>query len=252
MQLEELINKNYKQLNDNDLLIWKYIAANRKICEKLSIDELANRCHVSRTTILRFSKRLGLKGYAELKVYLRISNGTYKKAQSGLETIYHSYHEYMEYLKNKDLSRIIEYINKAKNLYVYGTGSIQNDVALELKRSFLSVDRLFFNIKSINETDAFVDIMDHQDLIIMISYSGNTPTMIEFARKLKAKNVPIISITVNKDNDLSHIANEAIFVSTPNIVNPLGPVYEGLVNYFILIDFIIAKYIDYYRERGKE
>lgn len=246
MQLEELVSKNYKQLNENDIHIWKYIAANRKVCERLSIDELASRCNVSRTTVLRFSKRLGLKGYTELKVYLCISNNTYKKAQSGLETIYQSYHEYMDYLKDKDFTSIIELIKHANNLYIYGTGSIQNDVALEIKRSFLSVDRLFFNIKSMNETDAFVDIMDEKDVIIMISYSGNTPTMIEFARRLKAKNVPIIAITVSKDNDLSHLANESVFVSTPSIVNPMGARYEGMVNYFILIDFIIAKYIDSY------
>ena len=65
VRLEELISKNYNQLNENDLYIWQYISAHRKECEKLSIDELASRCHVSRTTVLRFSKRLGLKGYAE-------------------------------------------------------------------------------------------------------------------------------------------------------------------------------------------
>ena len=88
MRLEELINKNYNRLNENDLYIWQYISAHRKECEKLSIDDLANHCHVSRTTILRFSQRLGLKGYTELKVYLRIDNQTYQHKQTGLELVY--------------------------------------------------------------------------------------------------------------------------------------------------------------------
>lgn len=74
MRLEELVNKNYQSLNENDLYIWNYIIRHRKECERLSIDDLASKCNVSRSTILRFSKRLGLKGYAELKVFLRIDN----------------------------------------------------------------------------------------------------------------------------------------------------------------------------------
>lgn len=251
MQLEELINKNYKQLNDNDIYIWKYISSHKKECERLSIDDLASRCNVSRTTILRFSKRLGLKGYAELKVHLRISNETYKKAQNGLETVYNTYRGYMDSIKDKNFIRIIKLIHDANNLYVYGTGSIQNNVASEIKRSFLALDRLFFDIKSMNETFAFVDIMDHQDVIVIVSYSGENETMLEFVRKLKTKNIPIIAITATKDNTLLHLADESLYVEVPNIVNPFGARYEGLVNYFILIDFIIAKYIDYYKGETK-
>ena len=74
MQLNELVNLHFDDLNESDLYIWNYIIHHRKECERLSIDELALRCSVSRSTILRFSKRLGLKGYAEFKVFLRIDN----------------------------------------------------------------------------------------------------------------------------------------------------------------------------------
>lgn len=249
MQLEELINKNYKQLNENDLYIWKYIASHKKECERLSIDELAKRCNVSRTTILRFSKRIGLKGYAEFKVVLRMNNENYQKAQHGLETLYESYNEYMETIKNKDFSKVLSLIHNAKNLYVYGTGMIQNNVASELKRSFSQVDRLFFTIKSRDETYAFVDIMNPEDVIIIISYAGENVAMLDFVKKIKMKNIPIISITAIKDNTLSCMADESMYVVSPSIVNPLGPRYEGLVAYFILLDFIIAKYIDTYSNK---
>lgn len=245
MRLEELVNKNYENLNDNDLHIWKYITTHKKECMTLSIDVLAKRCHVSRTTILRFSKRLGLRGYAELKVYLRIENETYNHIDTGLESIYRTYARYMEEMKNKDFNQVITYIHHAKNLYVYGTGSIQNNVAAELKRSFLMVDKLFFNIRSINETDAFVNIMDHTDLIIMISYSGENKEMLNFVRKLKTKGIPIISITANKNNTLAQQAIVSLYVDIPNIVNPVGARYDGLVNYFVLIDFIVVRYMDY-------
>ena len=240
MRLEELINKNYNRLNENDLYIWQYISAHRKECEKLSIDDLANHCHVSRTTILRFSQRLGLKGYTELKVYLRIDNQTYQHKQTGLELVYQTYHNFMDKIKEKDITHVIEIIDQAENAYVYGSGSIQNNVAAEIKRSFLEVGKLFFTIRSMNETYAFEEMMTSRDMIIMVSYSGENKQIIEFAKKLKAKSVPIIAITATQDNTLSHIANESFYVEVPNLLNPLGPRHEGLVNYFILIDFILV------------
>ena len=32
MQLEELVNQYYDDLNENDLMIWKYILAHKKDC----------------------------------------------------------------------------------------------------------------------------------------------------------------------------------------------------------------------------
>lgn len=249
VRLEELISKNYNQLNENDLYIWQYISAHRKECEKLSIDELASRCHASRTTVLRFSKRLGLKGYAELKVYLRIDNQNYQYKQTGVELVYERYQAYIKDIKKRDMTRVIEMIANAKNTYAYGTGSIQNNVAAELKRSFLIVNKMFFTIQSTNETNAFEEIITDQDLIVIISYSGENEQAVQFAKKLKMKGVPIISITATQNNTLSHLADEALYVDVPNIVNPLGPRYEGLVNYFILIDFILVKYMDYYERK---
>lgn len=250
MRIEELVNKNYHSLNENDLYIWQYISAHRKECEKLSIDDLASRCHVSRTTIMRFAQRLGLKGYTELKVYLRIDNQLYKNKQTGLELVYKTYLNYMNEIKEKNLNHVIELISQSRNAYVYGTGSIQNNVAAELKRSFLEVGKLFFTIQSMNETYAFVNMIDSFDVMIMISYSGENTQIIDFTKKLKAKSVPIIAITATKDNTLSHIANESLYVEVPSILNPLGPRHEGLVNYFVLIDFILVKYMDYHERKA--
>lgn len=249
MRIEDLINEHYDKLNENDQIIWNYIDHHRKLCEQISIDDLANRCHVSRSTVLRFAKRLGLKGYAELKVHLRIDNAGDIEPQNGLEHVYGIYKNYMDEIKQRDLTSVIELIAHAENAYVYSTGSIQNNVAMEIKRSFLFLGKLFFNITSANESYIYSDIINQHDVIIMISFSGENTQLIEFAKKLKAKGVPIISITATRHNTLSHMAKEALYVEVPDLENPLGPRYEGLVNYFILVDFIIVKYMDYHERK---
>ena len=74
MTLHELIEQNYHKLSDNDLHIWQYISANEAACQDMSIDDLADACHISHTTIIRFARKLGLKGFGELKFILRWQN----------------------------------------------------------------------------------------------------------------------------------------------------------------------------------
>ena len=70
MSLDKLVESNYAQLNEIDLYIWQYILHHKRECQKISIHELAHECNVSHTSILRFTKKLGLEGFSELKFYL--------------------------------------------------------------------------------------------------------------------------------------------------------------------------------------
>lgn len=249
MRLEELVDKNYNLLSDNDVHIWKYISSYKKECEHLPIEQLAKKTHVSRTTIMRFAQKLGLKGYSELKVYLKIDNTTNQHKQTGTEYTYQCYLNYMNQIKESNLNNIIELIRNAKNIYACSTGIIQHNVVSELKRSFLIIGKLIYSIRTMNETYAYEEIITNQDVVFMVSHSGENKYIVNFTKKLKAKNVTIISITAKKNNTLSQLADIPLYVDIPNIYNPLGPRHEGLVNYFILIDFILAKYIDYHKRR---
>ena len=60
MRLETLIEENYDKLNENDLSIWNFILRNKKECQTMSIQELATQCHVSHTTVSRFTHKLGM------------------------------------------------------------------------------------------------------------------------------------------------------------------------------------------------
>ena len=72
MQLEELVNQYYDDLNENDLMIWKYILAHKKECCEISIDELSKRCNISRATISRFSQKISFEGFREFKMRLKL------------------------------------------------------------------------------------------------------------------------------------------------------------------------------------
>lgn len=72
MAIEDLVRANYGKLNENDLYIWKYIDTHREECSHATIEELAKNCNVSRTTILRFAKKLSMEGFSELKIHMKM------------------------------------------------------------------------------------------------------------------------------------------------------------------------------------
>lgn len=75
MKIEELVNKHLQMPNPTNLIVWRYIYAHKKECCYMSIYDMAEACNVSRTTILRFAKKLSLDGFSDLKALLKQEAG---------------------------------------------------------------------------------------------------------------------------------------------------------------------------------
>lgn len=253
MKLDELVNKYNKHLNESDLHIWKYIADNRKKCETLTIDQLAYKCNVSRTTILRFAQKLSLKGYGELKFYLKLDNEKSTENISNLEIVCDAYNEVIKNIKEKDCTEIFDEIDKAKTLYVYGIGMVQSSIKKEIKRIFLTAGKVFYDLGGYTEASTITDLATEEDLFFIISMSGENKFILEFAKDLKIRNITIVSITKLKDNSLAKISDYNLYTSTafiPKIVNDTD--FESLTSYFILIDILFLKYMEYKTQKEKK
>lgn len=253
MRLEERVNKYYKELNQNDLLILAYINEHRKECENLPIEQLAKRCNVSRTTILRFSKKLSFKGYGELKVYLKLENVKVYHSYEAIDLIYEGYMEVMKSMKEKDCTAICKGIQQARRLYVYGVGMIQNSIKKEIKRIFLNAGKVFYDINGQAESKAVIRNMNKEDLVILISLSGESSYILEVAGELKVRNVPMISITKQKENRLAQMSNENLYIMAAKLEQSRHQIdYESASSFFILIEILFLKYLQITTGKGQE
>lgn len=248
MKLEELINSNYKQLNENDLYIWDYIVRHRKECERLSIDDLAKCCNVSRSTVLRFTKRLGLKGYSEFKVRLRMDNKV-EHHQVNTTNVIDDYIEILNQYRDYNYQEINKCIYEAKNLYVYGTGTVQETVGLHIIRTFSMTGKLFLDINTSADFDAYDGLFYPGDVFIAISLSGKSKRLSDFINSLKAKGVIIVALVASNDCILSHIADYVLYVKTLPIISNKGRRELLISDYFVLVDFLVANYVDYVTSR---
>lgn len=247
MKLENLVEMHYKNLNENDLYIWEYIRSHKKECCGATIEELAKRCNVSRTTIMRFAQKLSLNGFSELKVYLKWEQQEKQQIhKSVIEDICQDYHRLIDDMEQKDLTEVCRAISQANRIFIHGTGSVQSSVARELQRAFLSAHVCMTRVEGTwGETDLVAKLAKPDDLVIIISLSGESENALKFARNLHGKHVPMISITRNKNNELARLSDYSLYISTSLVTTSYALNYETTTLFFFLVELLTVKYLFY-------
>lgn len=252
MRLEELLNQYSDRLSENDLYIWDYVEKHKKQCENMTIEELARKCNVSRTTVLRFTKKLSLKGFGEFKVHLKMENDDKKQDTSKAVKVCLAYEEMMQDMVQQDFREISKLVYQAKRIFVYGTGMVQKIVAKEFKRLFYFTDKRFYDFSGVTEYETVVKYIDSDDLVLIISVSGEADSTIDFAKKVRIKGTPIISITKQKKNPLAEISNYNLYISTTIVEqNMYKGRYESMTSYYILAEMLFLRYLEYLEERSQ-
>lgn len=247
MRLEKLVEANYDKLNENDFYIWRYIVYHKNECKEMSIQQLAEKCNVSHTTILRFVHKLGLDGYSEMKVYLKweSKNKTYVK-EKDIKTSCNCIEKTMDEIRCMDLTNIFELLDDAQNIYVYGTGEVQKNVAKELKRLMLFCNKLVYNLEGSAESKIILDSLTRNDVVIILSLSGENVSAIRFVEKLKEKGVKIITITRDCNNELSNLSDYHIkfYSHEINFAEDISK-YWTTTQFFLISELIMLKYLMY-------
>lgn len=250
VRLEELVNQNYHKLNENDLLIWRYIQSHKKKCQNIAIEDLAHECCISRTTISRFTQKLSFRGFREFKVHLQMEYAN-ERVDSGnlVEKVCDDYAQCIKMMKSVDMSEICEHIYKARRLFAFGTGESQRAAADLLKRLFLNVNRFFITVHGKSEIDVAIEDLGPDDFAMIISLSGETSMAVDSAKKLRAKGVYTVSVTRLSENSLARICNQNLYITSSYLMNVGGVHIETTGMYFSVIEILGARYIAYLNDK---
>lgn len=252
MRLSELVNKNYNSLNQNDILIWQYISQNKKLCSKSTIEELAGKCNVSRATISRFTQKLSLNGFSEFKVLLKMELADVPDFQGeSVQIVCDGYIHAIEDLSKKDFTSACKLMYDSKRIFVCGSGDIQRKVAQQLKRIFFHGGICLYDFDGLSVNDAFFSIARPDDLVIMISLSGESDKIVQLAQRMKLHNIKVLSITKLRQNSLARLSDENIYISTTQV--PVGPnfgEFEVTTIFYILIEILFIRFSLYRKQRA--
>lgn len=257
MKLEAIINENYENLNENDLYILRFILKHKVECLDMSITQLARKCNVSTASILRMTQKLGLSGYSEFKFALKndISADFISKRNDVMDCNYmdlfeKSIKDTIKHFQNTNTDEIFHHIWSAKQVYIYGTGWAQKLAGEQLMRTFFSCNRPMILIQHFTEFKIMLPNYTENDLIIIISLSGNIEHIIDSLRILKMNKVPTLSITDFKNNQLASLATynlyyQAIYFNDCKIGNnPI--IINSMATLQVLCELIYIGYLEKY------
>lgn len=252
MRIEELLNQHYDGFGENEKHICHYLSSHYEECSSQTIEEFASGCNVSKTLLVRFAKKLGLSGYRELKARIKIELQEKESNVEGLlQTMTDSYHKMMDGLVKKDLSGFFDKLYRAKRVYVYGSGSSQARAASEMKRIFLPAKEMI-HLSGHDLRYALQKITTPEDLVIIISLSGESEAVVELARELRTKQVPAVSITRMRHNTLASLCGENLYIHSVQLPVKYGIEYEFTTPYFILTEYLYLSYQNALAERKPE
>ncbi|MFC6465243.1 MurR/RpiR family transcriptional regulator [Marinilactibacillus sp. GCM10026970] len=206
MFIFDLIKNKSSQFSETDKEISKFILANSQDVASLSITSLAEKTFTSKSSVLRFVQKLGFSGFTEFK--FMIDRNEYKENPSitNLENILQMQQNLLERLTNNDFDPLFKKINHSHNIYLISTGVSQRLQCQTIQRDFLKigVPMNMLPAGSNNDlTNAVVEKLKKDDLLIVLSSSGENKDIKEMLTIPLLKDVPIFSLTISNNNWLT-------------------------------------------------
>lgn len=247
MDLQDIVNAHQHRFSETERDILAFMLEHEEFVSEATISSLAHRTFTSTSSIIRLTKKLEFSGFAELKYFIKSSltkpvDTPENFVESGKEDIEKTF----EFLEGYDLTPVLEKIHSARSVYCYGTGYAQRNAVQEFAKSMLACGRFTHVIPAHNEFAGSAQVMTTDDLVIIVSLSGNTEQIRETVNILNLRKIPMIVVTAFGMNYMAAIANFSLhYGATARPISTQRAPYHSFVGLNVLLDYIVRRYIDF-------
>jgi len=210
------ITERFSALRDAEKKVAKLIMDDIQTAANSSITELAESAEVSEATITRFAKAVGCKNVRDMKIKLAQTLTVGQRFileppdQSGYQGIYESIKQSLDINRNlineEDIDTAVGWLHSARQVISIGMGGGSTIASQEMQHRLF---RLGYPVVAYNDgllARMIASTADSNDVLVMLSATGYTPTIIETAELAKQYRVKIIAITPSS-TPLSDIAD---------------------------------------------
>lgn len=218
MKLEEIVNS-VRNFTDSEKEILEYVLNNKETVVTLSSSELAEETFTSPATITRLSKKLGCAGFNELKYLINqdLARVGPSHETSNIQLLKNDISETFELIDQTDIRDIVDLLNNANRIYTYGTSWGERNALEMFTRNFMATNIHFIDIPSITEFQWIANEVTQDDLIIIISYSGENDVVLAIANNLQLRNIPTVSVTPMHENTLASMSTKNLYYAVTEL-----------------------------------
>lgn len=234
--LEKLSSK--KNFSDTEQVIANYVMENYHDLLNCSTRQLAKKTFTSSAAIVRFSQKLGFEGYTEFKTkflaeMMQKKSEPYEKNITSADDV----NMIIEKVKNIELRaikntqekinpsqfiRAMNYIKSADYIDFYAMNN--NLVIANLAAESFIVAHKYSSVHS-SISSQYLNALNSpkNHLAFLISRTGENRMLIDIAKVLDKKSVPIVLITSDKNSTLTNFSKVIFTVETAEEMEELGP-----------------------------
>ncbi|MBP3736663.1 MAG: MurR/RpiR family transcriptional regulator [Lachnospiraceae bacterium] len=215
-------------LTPKERAIFDHILAHEKEIIHMSISEVAERCGISEASLVRFSKKLGYKGFQALKISVaqecvepirqfHESLSTNDSAEVIAQKIFRSYMQALDdslrVLEPSALEQAAEVISSAHRVIFVAAGGSEN-VAQDAVNKLLRIGIAAYAFEDYNMQKMLSSVATERDVVIAISHSGATISTIDSLKQAKENGAVCIAITNSGKSPILKYCDICLFTSS--------------------------------------
>lgn len=177
----------------------------------MTATELGKNSTTSGAAVIRLCKSLNLKGFQELKIRIAgdlqkttehgyrdikpnesVASITEKMTSNSIQTI----RETADLLSTEELQKTVNILSEARRIHFIGVGA-SGIIAQDAQQKFLRIDKLSYAFSDMHTAATLVANAnaDKGDVVIGISFSGETPEVASILQLANENNINTISLT---------------------------------------------------------
>ncbi|NEW07847.1 MurR/RpiR family transcriptional regulator [Paenibacillus sp. SYP-B3998] len=218
----------YDKLNPSEKKVADYILQHPTELVDLSVAQLADNSGASQAAIIRLCKSMGIKGYQDLKI--KVVGDLRQEESEGYQEIrpHDSITTIIQHVSNNNIQsirdtvkildpaqveRAIDALNQSNRIYIYGVGA-SNLIAMDAQQKFLRMGRTCFSFADPHVQLTSAVGLKPGDIVVGISYSGETKEVIRALELAKERGSMTISITKYGSSTLSRLSDIPLCTSS--------------------------------------
>lgn len=214
--ITEVISSYYPSLTNSERKVATFVLENFDKVIYYSVTDLAEESGVGETTVLRFCRKVGVKGYQEFKLTIaqNLSENDNDKHTSEKGNLVNSIssntikaiENTASMITEAELDKAIDMLSRAKSIHFFGVGT-SAITAQDAKSRLLRI-----GIASEAIVDSHLQAMSaaaltEEDVVVGLSLSGSTRDTLELMEIANSTGAKIIAITFYSRSPITHFAD---------------------------------------------
>lgn len=251
MDLLATISSYFPSLTKSEQKVAQLILSNPDDVVTLSINELAMMAGVGESTIVRFSRKIGLSGFQELKITLvkyqtAQEQSTVEDGNEVKDLVYRQLVEGLQdtkgFIDSEKIKFASQLIHKTRHIYLLSVGT-SAFIAMQLSNRLKRLGKFVEFVPDGQLQSIYATMIKPTDLVIGISKSGNTKEVIQNIELAEQSGAPIITLSNFINSKISKMGDVALVASSKEFLSDAGS-FSAVVSQLYLLDTLIKAVVD--------